>query len=697
MAGYSVTFTVVDNATKQVEQINRRMAAMRAPMERMSKQMQRFIDLSGLRKIADSFSWISRAAGAALRPLVAMVPVLGAITSAATIAGMTKLVSSFAQWGNALSTNADQIGISTDELQKWQDATTRAGGNAQDMTDTLKNLHNVMAEAATGRNLQALAMFRRFGIDVLDANGNLKKTTEVLPQVFAALDSLKDPADRSTVAATLLSDAQNKLYEEYKQSGKPLSEWLALEEKHQRATAQQLDALNRYRLAQAGLATTFSQLGRQVSAVLAENFTPLIEHLDAFVQKNQPQILAAIDSISKQFANWLENVNWDKVQKGAEQLLQALVMMANHLDTILHVAEAIATVFAVKWAVQMVAAIVQVTTALGTAASGAGAVAGGAGLLGALSAIAAIAAPLAAAAAIGKTVSTENKMQKTMEQQAAEQGFQKQGGSVWNPFNKIPKFYNPTTGETLTYEQMQKRLGYGASGMNPFAPNLGRQAPPGPMNLPQENLHRGAAIRDRLSQDLSLTPQQASGIVGNLQAESGLQAVQEQNPLGGGRGGFGWAQWTGSRRTQFEAYAKEHGLSTTSDEANYGFLMQELQQPEYKGMLDKMRAQQGGGAAASSAQIFEAGFERPAVSNAATRGTYAQQYAGVAAPPPTQMAQAQAPPAAPPPAAPVNGSVNVDITHRNAPPDATVTARGSGAVNVAPTRIEHPQLDFATA
>jgi hypothetical protein len=46
----------------------------------------------------------------------------------------------------------------------------------------------------------------------------------------------------------------------------------------------------------------------------------------------------------------------------------------------------------------------------------------------------------------------------------------------------------------------------------------------------------------------------------------------------------------------------------------------------------------------------------------------------------------------PPAAPPVNGSVNVDITHRNPPPNAAVTATGSGSVNVAPPRVEHAAL-----
>lgn len=88
---------------------------------------------------------------------------------------------------------------------------------------------------------------------------------------------------------------------------------------------------------------------------------------------------------------------------------------------------------------------------------------------------------------------------------------------------------------------------------------------------------RAPDVMARLQADLGLTPEQAAGILGNLGQESGLQAINERNPLvPGSRGGFGWAQWTGSRRTQFEAWAANRGLDVKSDEANYGFLAHEL-------------------------------------------------------------------------------------------------------------------------
>jgi hypothetical protein len=230
------------------------------------------------------------------------------------------------------------------------------------------------------------------------------------------------------------------------------------------------------------------------------------------------------------------------------------------------------------------------------------------------------------------------------------------------------------------------------------------------MNLPQGTAQRGGAITARLASDLNLPAASAAGITGNLQAESGIRAVQEGHPISG-RGGFGWAQWTGPRRVAFEQYAKENNLDPKSDEANYGFLKKELQSPEYAGMLKQLGALKGPNAAREAAALFERLFERPAVSNAGVRGKYAEQFVKNL-PPPAAPGAVQPPAAAPgagyktltqeqltgekqavpPPQAPVNGSVDVSITHKNAPPNSAVTATGSGSVNVAPVRVEHQDM-----
>ena len=119
---------------------------------------------------------------------------------------------------------------------------------------------------------------------------------------------------------------------------------------------------------------------------------------------------------------------------------------------------------------------------------------------------------------------------------------------------------------------------------------------------------RQSAVEQRLMQDLGLPLTGASGITGLLTAESGITAVNEQHPLiPGSRGGFGWAQWTGPRRVAFEAFAKARGADVTDPETNYQFLLQELQQPAYAGMLDQLRNAASPQEAARIAFPFESG------------------------------------------------------------------------------------------
>ena len=89
---------------------------------------------------------------------------------------------------------------------------------------------------------------------------------------------------------------------------------------------------------------------------------------------------------------------------------------------------------------------------------------------------------------------------------------------------------------------------------------------------------RGGWVVRALMRDVGLSIEQAAGLVGNLGYESaGFTKLQEMQPMvRGSRGGYGWAQWTGPRRRKFEAWAEANDLPVSSDEANYGFLLEEL-------------------------------------------------------------------------------------------------------------------------
>jgi hypothetical protein len=98
------------------------------------------------------------------------------------------------------------------------------------------------------------------------------------------------------------------------------------------------------------------------------------------------------------------------------------------------------------------------------------------------------------------------------------------------------------------------------------------------------------ALTRHMMTTYGLTREQASGATGNMGYESGdFKTLQEKDPQGGGRGGLGYAQWTGPRRTEFEQYSKQQGLDPNSYAANQGMIDHDLQ-GRYSGTIDALKA-----------------------------------------------------------------------------------------------------------
>ena len=98
---------------------------------------------------------------------------------------------------------------------------------------------------------------------------------------------------------------------------------------------------------------------------------------------------------------------------------------------------------------------------------------------------------------------------------------------------------------------------------------------------------KGVQIAKRLQQDMNISAAAASGIVGNLMLESGLQPDNVENgkgfsdgpisniPAGTPRVGYGYGQWTGSRLESFRKWLTDRGKADkpATDEDNYQYLL----------------------------------------------------------------------------------------------------------------------------
>jgi|GEM_PF-5308731 len=87
-----------------------------------------------------------------------------------------------------------------------------------------------------------------------------------------------------------------------------------------------------------------------------------------------------------------------------------------------------------------------------------------------------------------------------------------------------------------------------------------------------------------LQEDLDLSAVQAAAILGNLAQEtSNFTTLKQINGPA-----IGYSQWMGARKLAFLAFADDNG-GAYSHEANYGFLLDELQS-QYGDTLDRIRS-----------------------------------------------------------------------------------------------------------
>lgn len=133
---------------------------------------------------------------------------------------------------------------------------------------------------------------------------------------------------------------------------------------------------------------------------------------------------------------------------------------------------------------------------------------------------------------------------------------------------------------------------------------------------------KAPALMRALIREFTLTDLDAAAIAGNAGHESGgFTLMQELKPtVKGSRGGYGWFQWTGPRRRDFESWCKTAKLDPKSDAANTGFLIFELKTTEKRAISAVKKAN----GLKAKVEAFENAYERSGVKAYAKRLQWAE-------------------------------------------------------------------------
>ena len=120
---------------------------------------------------------------------------LAAFSAHEVVAFVTDMI----ELGSQLNDTSEKLGVSTDELQKFQYAAKLSGIGADEASNALRFLNKNIGEAITG-NADASQTFAKLGVDLKDSGGNVRELGDVIPEVADAFAKMGSDQERTAQA-----------------------------------------------------------------------------------------------------------------------------------------------------------------------------------------------------------------------------------------------------------------------------------------------------------------------------------------------------------------------------------------------------------------------------------------------------------------------------------------------------------------
>lgn len=503
-AGISITIGANDVASGVIakvktglESLNRRALAARAPMDRMAASLGRFGQITGVDRLASDMGGLGRQIGATAAGLGRFAPALGAITGAASVAGLASLVERWTAFGSRLGFDAQRIGVTASSLQGLQGAAQLAGSSAEALTGGLTTLQDGLMNAAAGRAPQMVGLLSQLGISFLDAGGHARKAADVMPLLADKIASIRDPSQRAMVATMAFGSAGESLLPFLTRGAAGIREYNAAAESYGVFNRRGVDAAQALREEQTRLSLALDGVGNSVSESVAPVLVPMLRQLSDWVRDNRGGIAEFFHTIAQAMKDWVDG-------GGITLLIDRLKAVYDTLARIVGIADSVGHGLRSIW--DTTAALPQVDE-FGRPVQPAGPATG-----------------LPAPSAIAPTVPGQDNRP----------GWIERNMPTWLGGRDAS---GPAPG-TYGYSTPRERIGAHIA--------LGHATPALP---PAEQERRGLAAIDQLVA-LGRSPQQAAGIVAGLGRESGFKT----EAIGDGGAARGLPQWHPDRQALAERY-----------------------------------------------------------------------------------------------------------------------------------------------
>lgn len=166
--------------------------------------------ISAVDQTKTAFDSIKRGLGGLTDTAKSVNGVLANLGVAVSVAGLTAMVKSAIDTGDALDEMSQRVGVSVETLSVWKPAAEQSGVSGESFEKGLRKLSTTMLEAATGSE-DAARGFSAVGVEFKNQDGTLRATDQVLLDLAERFKAMPDGAEKTALAVQLFGKSGAEL------------------------------------------------------------------------------------------------------------------------------------------------------------------------------------------------------------------------------------------------------------------------------------------------------------------------------------------------------------------------------------------------------------------------------------------------------------------------------------------------------
>lgn len=356
----AVVIEAVDKLTGPMRAVASKLIAFQGRMAARSAQLAGKLGLPAFRAVAENAKQSFGQAREHLAGLANMAKVAAA-SIGILVGAMAFSVNQTVDLAGAIDDFSKQVNVGAETLQEWEYGAVQAGASAEEFKSGVRDLAKNLGLAANGSG-RAGPVLKALGVALKDANGNLRTTDELLPEIADKIAKVKDPTLQAAAASRMFGGAGIKLLPWLKQGSAGMAEVakrareLGIVMSQDAVTQAEAfgDQMVEFKAQLAGVRNTI------VSAMIPA-LSGMLTRLSEMLVKYRPQIEAFAASFGEQLPGRLE-----AIANGVSSLvsgLQPLISALGWLNDVFGLGNLILGTMAVVISTKVVLAIVALKAA----------------------------------------------------------------------------------------------------------------------------------------------------------------------------------------------------------------------------------------------------------------------------------------------------------------------------------------------